>query len=293
MPYSMTGFGTGSSEASGTGISWEIRSVNHRYFDFHAHLPRAFFGLETELEARAREVVARGRVDATLVMKGAAAQPGQPVPNLPRAQALLAAYRQLALDLGLPLNLDVGMVAAWPGVIETSQAENEASEPLREAVMSSFEHALGALTRARLDEGERLACCIEEHVTALGVIRQAIARRLPELKTERRQRLVERWHELCLGIDASEQRVTEALVLAADRMDITEELERLEAHERALLETLRSGGAVGRRLDFLSQEMGREANTLGSKSLFAEMTLLAVDMKAEIERIREQVQNVQ
>jgi uncharacterized protein (TIGR00255 family) len=288
MPYSMTGFSSATAESGPFSLVWELRSVNHRFLDTSFRLPDEL----KSLEARCREAViarlARGKVDCTLrITRLAAADSGGEV-----VAEKLAALRALAdrvsaefPDAG-PLTLSE--ILRWPGVLQEAR---ESAESLAEPLTATLNEALQGLQDARRREGERTAALLTQRTDAIDALVNAIRPRLPDLEQSYRAKLHERLQKL--DIAANPERLEQELVLIAQRLDISEEVDRLTGHVAEVRDVLQRDEPVGRRLDFLIQELNREANTLASKSQDEELTRAAVDIKVLIEQMREQVQNLE
>lgn len=298
---SMTGFGRSAGQAGDLAFAWEIRSVNGRGFDLRLRLPTGFDTLEPALKERAAGALARGNVSATLTVAREAESAVSIDEDL--LETLLDKAKQIARRiegapppraealLGLPGVIRTRAPAATPGA---TLGETPLSEAESKAVADGFAEAVAALVSARAEEGARLAAItgghletIESHVVE--------ARRLADLQPgQHRERLAASLAEL-LGDQAPvpEERLAQEIALLATKSDIREELDRLEAHVGAARALLADAKPVGRRLDFLMQEFNREANTLCSKSASVEMTRIGLALKAVIEQLREQVQNIE
>ncbi|HVJ89757.1 MAG TPA: YicC/YloC family endoribonuclease [Labilithrix sp.] len=295
----MTGFGVGeallaataSAPTRGDKVTVEIRAVNHRFLDIRVRVPSELPDLANVVESLAREQLTRGRFDVSVRLEGAVA--GAMVLDLDRARSVFGALKALRDDLAPNAELPLALLGTVPDLFVPS-IERE-GRALSEAVAAAFESAQKSLDAMRLREGLALA---EDLVRRLGTIRrlmQAIAARSPNVVDAYKKRLKERAERLraASDVDIDAARLEQEIALFADRVDIAEELTRLESH-CAHFESLLSGSnALGRRLDFLLQEMAREANTVGAKSQDVTIAHAVVELKAEIERMREQVQNVE
>ena len=295
--HSMTGFGRSAGQAGDLAFAWEIRSVNGRGLDLRLRLPTGFDTLEPALKERAAGVLARGNVSATLTVAREAESAVSIDEDL--LETLLDKAKQIARRIeGAPPPRAEALLGL-PGVIRTrapatAPGETPLSEAESKAVTDGFAEAVAALVSARAEEGARLAAItgghletIESHVVE--------ARRLADLQPDQhRERLAASLAEL-LGDQAPvpEERLAQEIALLATKSDIREELDRLEAHVGAARALLADAKPVGRRLDFLMQEFNREANTLCSKSASVEMTRIGLALKAVIEQLREQVQNIE
>jgi len=287
VPHSMTAFARASSQLPDRTLTWELRSVNHRFLEPHFRLPDALRGLEAPLRDLVRSRLARGKLDATLTLAETAGQQGLSV-DLERLDAYLAACEQIAARLPDSAPLSPLELLAMPGVVRAAAPDPEA---LAEAAQALFTTALTSLEETRGREGETLAGLMAERLDCLETEIADVRSVLPELLALQRRKLHDRLRELTAQVDGD--RLEQELAYLAQRADIDEELDRLATHCQEFRRVLAGPGPVGRRLDFLAQELNREANTLGAKSLGAATTQAAVEMKVLIEQIREQVQNLE
>lgn len=293
----MTGFGRAAVEVAGVAYSVEARSVNHRYLDIKTRLPRALAPTESVVRDRIGRHIARGRVDVVVTAVGGdQAGPSNVEVNLPLAQAVRDAYAQIADALDIPDQVDSSLVAAWPGVLQSVPADVETGA-LEATLGPALDAALGALVEMRSREGVALAADLGSRLDIVAHIAERVAERAPEQSRAYRERLLFRLRDLLGGLDleVDEGRVVHEVASFAEKADIAEEVSRLRSHvdqARGLLAEP-DDDAVGRRLDFLCQEMFREANTVASKVQDRGLSELAIDLKAELERLREQVQNVE
>jgi len=287
MIRSMTAFARAEAETPWGDLAWELRSVNHRYLDIFLRLPEDFRRLENDVRARINQRLARGKVEATLVFK---ARPGQGGLNLndDLLDALITAVGTVEARLARPAPVSPTDLLRWPGVVEAATPDLEA---LHARTLALLDEALDDLVAVREREGARLAALIEERLNALEDWVRRVRRRRPEVIEAQRRRLRERLEELAGEVDG--QRLEQEMALLIQRLDVDEELDRLDTHLQEVRRQLRGDGPVGRRLDFLMQELNREANTLASKSADAETTRAAVEMKVLIEQMREQIQNIE
>lgn len=291
MIRSMTGFGTATGPVGSQQVTVELRTVNHRFFNPNIKLPGAMARWEGEVRETLRRGIARGHVACTARVERAAQ--AAPVIDEQRFAAYVAQLRELQARHGLADALDVGSVLRLPDVLVTEGAE-EGEGDARE-LLAVVEHALAALTRMREAEGERLAAVLDERLAVVEEHLRTIAARAPERLAAERERLRRSVRELAEGVDLDPQRLAQELAVLADKLDVAEEIDRFRAHVTAFRGTLRDarGAAVGKRLAFLLQEMLREANTTGSKARDAAMLHAVVAVKEELERLAEQVENVE
>jgi uncharacterized protein (TIGR00255 family) len=292
MPRSMTGFGSASARTDDLGIVIEIRSVNHRHLDVRPHLPSELATFAKPIEDRVRKVLARGRVDVSLQLESVGSESRTRSVDIEAARTYLEACRAVAEALDLPLTVSA------EHVVDASSALRGAPPPLdlealEAAMASGVDEALGALVQMRSAEGRSLAEELAQHVERVRTLRASIAGDVGRVVQEKKRKLEERVGELLGDSTLDPARVAQEIALLADRMDVTEELERLASHCDQFSGLLSSDSSVGRKLDFLIQEMNREANTIGSKCSDAAIAHVVVELKAELERMREQAQNVE
>jgi uncharacterized protein (TIGR00255 family) len=289
MIRSMTGYARVEQQDPERRLSWELRSVNHRYLELQFKLPEEFRPLENELRQLATQRIGRGKVEASLRYSREAALTETLQIDSARLAAVLAAVERVSGQLRTSTAPDPIQVLAWPGVIR-SDAAQDTIVPLAEAMLL-FQTALDDFTATRTREGERTKTYLLERLAAMAEVVAKVRGRAPLVRDTWLERL--RTKIADLGVEVDPARLAQEAAMAAQRLDVDEELSRLESHFTEVRDTLNRDEAVGRRLDFLMQELNREANTLSSKSQDAEMTRLAVEMKVMIEQMREQVQNIE
>lgn len=287
MPHSMTAFARASAQLPDCTLTWELRSVNHRFLEPHFRLPESLRELEMPLRETLRARLARGKVDAILTL-GEGGEAGVPTIDQRRLDAYLQACTDLAARLPESAPLSPVALLALPGVVRNAAPDARARAS---AAAGAFAAALEALVADRAREGAQLARLIAERLERLDETVARARAALPELLAAQRRKLRERIEELAVAID--HDRFEQELVYLAQRADVAEELDRLTTHCAEFRRALGASEPVGRRLDFLAQELHREANTLGAKSLGTATTQAAVEMKVLIEQIREQVQNLE
>lgn len=288
MIRSMTGFAQSESGTTQGVLLWELRSVNNRYLEVQLRLPELFRPIENDVRQLAAARLGRGRVEASLSLRSPQGQLAASQLNVVLARQIIGHARTLADEIRNTAALNPLELLRWPGVLEQEEQDFSALLPL---ALAGFESALADLDAARGREGARIEEMFERRLTEIETCIATVVGRLPTVLARIRERLAERIASL--GIPADSDRLEQEIALLAQKLDVSEELDRLTAHIAEFRSNLRSGIPVGRRLDFLVQELNREANTLGSKSADAETTRLAVDIKVLIEQIREQVQNVE
>ncbi len=287
----MTGFGTGDAPLGDGRVVLELRALNHRYLDVRVRLPEELVDQAFFLEQLARERLARGRFEVAARLEGSALPPARF--SIERARALYRGLQELRDELAPGSALPMTALAAMPDLMtRPATAERGAAQV---ALQSAFGDALRRLTDMRSHEGKALSRELSARLLSARQLRAHISVRGPELLEAARARLRERLDRLLsdTGLQLDAGRLEAELAILADRSDVTEELVRLECHFDQFAHLLEAEGPVGRRLDFLLQEIGRESNTIGAKTQDARTAHLVVEMKAEIERIREQVQNVE
>jgi len=288
MTRSMTAFTRQEAQHGWGSLAWEIRSVNHRYLEPHLRLPDNFRDLEIPLRERLRKKLSRGKVECTLRF-------------VPEAQAqTLTVNEEFTKDLiqaavqiqaMLPDNsqpLDPLEVMRWPGVLQDASLDMDA---IKAEALSTFDNALDDLLEGRAREGKELAVLINQRLDSISEIVELVRAKLPDILQQQRENLRTRLDELKTELD--EGRLEQEMVMLAQKADVDEEMDRLNTHVQEVRRVLKQKGPIGRRLDFLMQELNREANTLSSKSIVAETTQCAVDLKVLIEQMREQIQNIE
>ncbi|MGB8930534.1 MAG: YicC/YloC family endoribonuclease [Anaeromyxobacteraceae bacterium] len=291
MIRSMTGFGAGKGSSGEEEIAVEVRSVNHKYCEVKARLPRELGALEVEVARVVKERLARGGVEVTARRSG---NHGSVAPRVDAhlAEAYARAFAELQARLALPGGATLADVLAADGVIRLEEREIDA-DAARAALLLGLDRALGALLAMREQEGAALARDLSSRLGQVEAIVARVGDMVPRSVEHHRARLEERIAELSRGIQLDPSRLAQEVALFADRTDVTEEIIRLGSHVAQVRSLLASREPAGRKLDFIVQEMHREANTIGSKSQSAEIVSEVVSLKAEIERMREQVQNVE
>ncbi len=286
MIQSMTAFARSERDTPAGRLTWEIRSVNNRFLDVSLRMPEELRAIENEAREAIRNAAQRGKVECFLrwIPQAAAAVEIDEV----RVIAIADAARKVGHHLDNAARIDPMEVLTMPGVIV---AQEQDVEQLRTEALASLEDALKDLVQTRAREGERLADLLRERCDALEPLVGEARVAMPRVMHDQRARFKERLSEILHEVD--EGRLEQELAIQAQRLDIDEEMDRLMTHITEVRRVLKKGGAVGRRLDFLMQELHREANTLGSKSSDLETTRISVEMKVLIEQMREQVQNIE
>jgi uncharacterized protein (TIGR00255 family) len=287
MIASMTGFARRELAGSWGTLTCELRSVNHRYLEPGFRLPEELRPLESDLRQLLGKNFKRGKIDCTMHLRAAQAAERELRLDATALARVAAAIGQVSRALP-GATVDAVEVLRWPGVVETASPDSEA---LLGAGRTLFQQTLDDLGAMRLREGKRLGDLIEQRCAGLATQVVLVRGRLPEIQARVRTRLNERVAELLASVDRD--RIEQELVLQLQRLDVAEELDRLTGHIEETRRVMSGSEAAGRRLDFLRQELNREANTLASKSQDLDTTRMTVDMKVLIEQMREQVQNVE
>lgn len=288
MTLSMTAFARHETHTEQGTLNWEIRSVNHRYLEISFRLDDAFRSLEMPMRKLLSDKLSRGKIEATLRYKAPESEQTKLQLNDELANSVIAHYQQLAGRAENPASLDMMRVLQWPGVIQTPSLDQQA---LANAVMQSLETAAADLLASRAREGEALQQMIEQRCGQINDIAINVRQRMPQILDSYRQKLAEKVAELNINLDPD--RLEQEMVLLAQKSDVAEELDRLQNHVNEVKHVLQRNEPIGRRLDFLMQELNREANTLGSKSIDTDTTRYSVDLKVLIEQMREQIQNIE
>lgn len=288
MPHSMTGFARLETQYPWGHLICEIRTVNHRYLEPGLRLSDALRSLEPGLRDRLRTQLGRGKVDIVLAFKPDEASGLSTDFNHDLARDLVRMVEQVNQLAGNPAPVNALEILRWPGVLKARELNQEL---LEQEAMGLFERTLKQLLDNRAREGAELANLIEQRLQAIAEQVVEVRKRLPELAAQQQEKIRTRLEVLNADID--EDRLAQELVYLAQKSDVAEELDRLTAHIVEVRRTLQQKEPIGRRLDFLMQELNREANTLSSKSTASSNTQAAVDMKVFIEQMREQVQNIE
>ncbi|HEY8094515.1 MAG TPA: YicC/YloC family endoribonuclease [Methylobacter sp.] len=288
MIRSMTAFAGNETEIGDLTLSCELRTVNHRYCDISLRLPDRLRFVEAELRTAIAAKISRGKVECSLSYKKQAKTGSSFTINTDAVSALLAAANAIEEQMLAPLSFSALDVLAFPGIQQEPDLDKE---QLNLGIATLVDQTLVQLLEAREREGAQLKLLIEERCAKMLGFVVAAGKRMPEVLLLIRNKLKDRITELVAEPDFD--RLEQELVLLAQKLDITEELDRLETHITEVLRVLKQKDPIGRRLDFLMQELNREANTLGSKSADKEMTQIAIELKVLIEQMREQVQNIE
>jgi len=289
---SMTGYGRAEETVGGCTITVELRSVNNRYLDCNVRMPRLYLFAEDGIKTWVQSSISRGKVDVFVTLDNGGAGMVQVKVNKPVADSYHAALKELADTYGLSNDISVSLLSRFPDVLLAEKAEDDV-EQMAKDIFAVLDRALADFDQMRTREGARLrddilsrAGTIEEKVTF-------VEERSPQTVSEYRAKLEARMNEVLSNTTIDPNRILTEAAIFADKVAVDEETVRLRSHLSQLREMLSKGGATGRKLDFLIQEFNREANTIGSKCSDIEIARHVVDIKAEIEKIREQVQNIE
>ena len=291
MPNSMTGFGAAEGPVGGGRLRVEIRTVNHRYFNLAPKLPGDLSGLEGELRERLRREFDRGHVAVQARWAEYPERAGGFNVDMDRARLVTARLRELQTALGLAGDVTLELIARQPEVLST--AGDEAAAITWAEVEPIVAHAAAECRAMRAREGEALAAELRHRLDLLVQASDVVTRRAPERLVRERDRLRGAVAELLDGRQTDENRLAQEIAFQADRLDITEELVRFRAHVAAVRGALGAARPVGKQLGFLAQELGREVNTMGSKANDAELAQQVIGMKGELEKFREQLENLE
>lgn len=292
MIRSMTGYGRDQQLLHGRSITVEIRSVNHRYFEFSCRAPRGCAFLEDRLKRALQSAISRGKVEVSLTLQTVESRHTSVAVDHALAGQYLTALRALGEEYSLPDDLTLSVVARLPDVFTVCRDEED-EEELAADVLSVLQNALARFVAMRETEGERLRADVLSRLSVMEVHLSFVEERSPQTLAEYRARLTARLTELLNGAVPDENRILTEAGIVADRLAVDEETVRLRSHFAQLRKIMESTEPVGRKLDFLVQEMNRETNTIGSKCSDTAIAGHVVEMKSEIEKIREQIQNIE
>jgi len=268
-------------------LIWEVRSVNHRYLELALRLEETFRPLEMDIRKMFAERMARGKIEASLRYHPSQQQTALHI-NENLAQSVISACEQLTQMANQTLPIDPLRLLQWPGVVDTEQVD---LATLKQQSVEALQLVLADFISGREREGQALAEMILQRCEEILQIAEAVKQRMPEILEQQRQRLAQKAAELEITLEP--ERLEQEIVLIAQKSDVAEELDRLQSHVDEVKRVLQRDEPVGRRLDFLMQELNREANTLGSKSIDTDTTRYSVDLKVLIEQMREQIQNIE
>ena len=292
MIRSMTGYGRAVQTIDGREITVELRSVNNRYLDCTVKLPRMFSFAEDSVKNRVKAAVSRGKVDVYIGVNAAQAADVQVAVNRPVLESYLAALRQIESEYGVRDDVTVMSLARLPDVFSVEKTEED-EQKLTQDILSVAEEAIARYNTMRETEGAALEADLRGRAATILERVALVEARSPVTVAEYRERLRQKMQEVLQNTAIDEGRILQEAAIYADRIAVDEETVRLRSHLAQLGDMLTKGGAIGRKLDFLLQELNRETNTIGSKCNDLELSNIVVEMKAELEKIREQTQNIE
>jgi uncharacterized protein (TIGR00255 family) len=292
MIKSMTGYGKGEAASERGTFSVEVRSVNHRYGEVSVRMPRQFLSLEQEIKRSVSSLLKRGKIDMSIQWEECARMAVAPQIDHDLAKVYFEAFERLAKELGMLQEVPLSMVLSQKGVLHESSEPHDEDE-LQPLLMNAVASAVEAIDVMRVTEGRSLTDDLLARRVQIADWVSKISARCPAAVAEYQQKLSARLELLLGDVELDQGRLSQEVALLADRCDVTEELVRLSSHFSQFDDTLRMVEPVGRKLDFLMQEMNREINTIGSKASDSAITVLVVQIKAEMEKMREQVQNIE
>jgi uncharacterized protein (TIGR00255 family) len=288
MIQSMTAFARNQSQGPWGVITCELRSINHRYLEMSMRMPEVLHGLEALMRERIRHHVKRGKVECFLRYQPHDGNSLDITINQEILEKLCQANRAVAAKLDNAAPINTMEVLHWPGILQMAEVNLEL---IQEEVLRVLEKTLHELVEARCREGKQLTQLFIQRLETMSLEIDKVRQYLPAIIQGQKERLMSRFKDASLQLDSS--RLEQELVIFAQKIDVSEEIERLETHIVEVKRALKQGGAMGRRLDFLMQELNREANTLGAKSVDSDTTRVSVELKVLIEQVREQVQNIE
>lgn len=292
MIKSMTGFGRAVAETDGYVITVEIKSVNHRYFEFSSRIPRQYGFLDDKLKSYINSRVSRGKVECYVSIDALNTEAAQVVVNNTLASAYVSALKELSANYGLKEDFGASTVARFQDVLVVKKADED-EEKIWSYVKSVTDTALDKFIAMRTVEGEKMENDISSRADYILSCVEYIEKRSPETVKEYNDKLVERVHDLIGDVSLDEGRIIQEVAIYADKVAVAEETVRLRSHLDQLKAFINSDEPVGRKMDFLVQEINRETNTIGSKANDVDIARKVVDIKAEVEKIREQIQNIE
>ncbi|WP_118808829.1 YicC/YloC family endoribonuclease [Haemophilus haemolyticus] len=287
MIYSMTAFARLEVKKDWGDAVWEIRSVNQRYLENFFRLPEQFRGLENTLREKLRQSLTRGKIECSLRIETKKQTNGELNLNKELANQVIQSLQWIKAQAGEG-EINLTDVLRYPGVVEAQEQDLDA---ISQDLLTAFDDLLTDFIAMRGREGEKLNDIIQQRLDAIAVEADKVRSQMPAVLQWQRERLLQRFEDAQINLDP--QRVEQEMILLAQRVDVAEELDRLQMHVKETTNILKKGGAVGRKLDFMMQELNRESNTLASKSINADITASAVELKVLIEQMREQIQNLE
>ena len=287
MIYSMTAFARLEVKKDWGDAVWEIRSVNQRYLENFFRLPEQFRGLENTLREKLRQSLTRGKIECSLRIETKKQTNAELNLNKELTNQVIQSLQWIKAQAGEG-EINLTDVLRYPGVVEAQEQDLDA---ISQDLLTAFDDLLTDFIAMRGREGEKLNDIIQQRLDAIAVEADKVRSQMPTVLQWQRERLLQRFEDAQVNLDP--QRVEQEMILLAQRVDVAEELDRLQMHVKETTNILKKGGAVGRKLDFMMQELNRESNTLASKSINADITASAVELKVLIEQMREQIQNLE
>jgi uncharacterized protein (TIGR00255 family) len=292
MIKSMTGYGNAKLSADDITVSVELRSVNNRYLETSVRIPRTFLALEDEIKNTVKQHISRGKVDLFVSIDSSAADTIAVTVNGKLAEAYVNALRQMSEAYTLPFDLTASSLSRLPDVLSVEKEETE-NERIAQVLHEALKEALADFDAMRTREGAKLQADVASRIETIEGIVSTIEQAAPETVALYRTRLEQKLQEVLQSKDIDESRILTEAAVFADRIAVDEELVRLRSHIAQMKGFLEEGSPIGKKMDFLIQEFNREANTIGSKCQNSAIAHVVVDLKAEIEKIREQIQNIE
>ena len=292
MIKSMTGFGRCEVNRDERKVSVEIKSVNHRYLELGVKIPRKLNYLDNDIRNLAKEYVERGKVDIFITYQNLGEGDEDIRYNATLAKEYYDAFKQVSKDLGIENDVKTSYIMRSPDVITIESAEED-EDAVKDIVLEATKGALEKLVESRSNEGERLKKDVLEKLENIKTNVDFIEEKSPVIVDEYKEKINEKVHELLEDNQIDESRIAQEVTMFADKVCVDEEIVRLKSHVNAMVETFDQEGVVGRRLDFITQEMNREANTTLSKTTDSEISERAITLKTDIEKVREQIQNIE
>ena len=289
---SMTGYGKGTASSAGLTVTAEIKTVNHKFFDWNMKMPKGFLFVEDDAKKTVAGAVSRGHVDLYLTVEKQTAEAGEYRADAALARMYVDSARQLSETLGVPFDITASSLMKNPDIVTLSETEID-DETVRKVTLEAVSEAVSALVAMREREGAALAADLSEKLASIEASLEEVKKEAPRAVAEYRRKLRARIDEALGQLPLDEARLATEVALFADKCAIDEEISRLGAHIAAMRALIASQGQVGRKLDFLVQEMNRETNTIGSKANDLAITERVLAMKNDIEKIREQAQNAE
>lgn len=288
MPYSMTGFARSEYKCDWGTLSCELKSVNHRYLDIYCRLPENLREFEISLRNQIKDRISRGKIECNIQLQTQAGENADQGVNIDAAKMIIGASEAISELIKNPAPIDPLEIFRMPGVTTHTTID---PEELKTALIAVVKDALDQQAQMRLREGTEMARVVEQRVESIGEQVELVKKVIPSIRETLRKKFFDRIEQLDLEVDP--ERLEQELIIQVQKMDVDEEIDRLEAHMNEVRLTLKQNKPIGRRLDFLMQELNREANTLGSKSQGIESTNVSIELKVLIEQMREQIQNIE